>query len=115
MRRKRVTVDEVLDGPLVAYPFRKEMCCVVTNGGGALVVTSAERAADLPSADRAVYLLGSGESSGPKLVSQMDDLTSEQWRRTYAAKARRRPRSDLNSSAGPAKLPVFLAGLQEER
>jgi acetyl-CoA acetyltransferase len=39
-------------------------------------VTSAERAADLPAADRAVYLLGSGESSGPTLVAQMDDLTS---------------------------------------
>jgi acetyl-CoA acetyltransferase len=76
MRRKRLTVDEVLDGPLVAYPFRKDMCCVVTDAGGALVVTSAERAADLPAADRAVYLLGSGESSGPTLVAQMDDLTS---------------------------------------
>jgi acetyl-CoA acetyltransferase len=76
MRRKPVTVDEVLDGPMVAYPFRKEMCCVVTDAGGALVVTSAERAADLPAADRTVYLLGSGESSGPTLVSQMDDLTS---------------------------------------
>ena len=76
MRRKRLTVDEVLDGPLVAYPFRKDMCCVVTDAGGALVVTSAERAADLPAVDRAVYLLGSGESSGPTLVAQMDDLTS---------------------------------------
>jgi acetyl-CoA acetyltransferase len=52
------------------------MCCVVTDAGGALVVTSAERAADLPGADRAVYLLGSGESSGPTLVAQMEDLTS---------------------------------------
>jgi acetyl-CoA acetyltransferase len=76
MRRKPVTVDDVLNGPVIAYPFRKEMCCVVTDGGGALIVTSAERAIDLPAADRAVYLLGSGESSGPTLVSQMDELTS---------------------------------------
>jgi acetyl-CoA acetyltransferase len=46
---------------------------VVTDGGGALVMVSAERAADLPSGEHAVYLLGSGESSEAPLVSQMDD------------------------------------------
>ena len=80
-RRRPVTVDEVLDGPPIAYPFTRDMCCVVTDGGGALVLTSAERAADLPSADRgsgahAVYLLGSGESSEAPLMSQMDDVGS---------------------------------------
>ena len=75
-RQKPTTVDEVLAGPMIAYPFRKEMCCVVTDGGGALVLTSAERAADLPVADRTVYLLGSGESAESTLVSQMDDLGS---------------------------------------
>jgi acetyl-CoA acetyltransferase len=76
MRRKPTSVQEVLDGPMIAHPFRKEMCCVVSDGGGALVVTSAERAADLPSAHRAVYLLGSGESAESTLMSQMDDPSS---------------------------------------
>ncbi len=76
LRRKPITVDEVLDAPEVAYPFTKDMCCVVTDGGGALVLTSAERARDLDSADRHVYLLGSGEGAAGPLVSQMDDLTS---------------------------------------
>ena len=54
-RRKPITVDEVLnDSPPVAYPFTRDMCCVVTDGGGALVLTSAERAADLPGGSRAV-------------------------------------------------------------
>jgi acetyl-CoA acetyltransferase len=75
-RRSAVTVDEVLAGPRVAYPFTRDMCCVVTDGGGALVLVSAERARDLPSRDRAVYLLGSGEACESVLVSQMDDLTS---------------------------------------
>jgi acetyl-CoA acetyltransferase len=57
------------------------MCCVVTDGGGALVLTSAARAADLPSADlnsgvHAVYLLGSGESSEAPLMSQLEDAGS---------------------------------------
>jgi acetyl-CoA acetyltransferase len=77
-RRKPVTVEQVLAGPPIAYPFTRDMCCVVTDGGGALIMTSAERAAGLPGADRhsgrhAVYLLGSGESSEAPLVSQMDD------------------------------------------
>jgi acetyl-CoA acetyltransferase len=76
MRRKPITVDEVLDAPPVAYPFTRDMCCVVSDGGGALVMVSAERARDLPSADRAVYLLGSGESSESALASQIDDISS---------------------------------------
>lgn len=76
MKRTPITVDEVLAGPQVAYPFTKDMCCLVSDGGGALVLTSAERAKDLPSADRAVYLLGSGESTESIIVSQMDDITT---------------------------------------
>jgi acetyl-CoA acetyltransferase len=75
-RRRPVTVAEVLDGPPIAYPFTREMCCVVTDGGGALVLTSAERAADLPGGEHAVYLLGSGEASEAPMLSQMDDIGS---------------------------------------
>jgi acetyl-CoA acetyltransferase len=75
-RRKPVTVEQVLDGPPIAYPFTRDMCCVVTDGGGALVLVSAERAADLPGGSHAVYLLGSGEASEAPLMSQMDDVGS---------------------------------------
>ena len=75
-RRKPVTAEQVLAGPPIAYPFTRDMCCVVTDGGGALVLTSAERAADLPGGKDAVYLLGSGESSEAPLMSQMDDVGS---------------------------------------
>ena len=50
------------------------MCCVVTDGGGALVLTTAERARDLPGGEHAVYLLGSGEAAEAPLMSQMDDI-----------------------------------------
>jgi acetyl-CoA acetyltransferase len=75
-RRTPVTAEQVLDGPPIAYPFTRDMCCVVTDGGGALVLTSAERAADLPGGGHAVYLLGSGEASEAPLMSQMDDVGS---------------------------------------
>jgi acetyl-CoA acetyltransferase len=87
MRREIITVDDVLDGPMIAYPFTKDMCCVVSDGGGALVLTSSERAADLPAANRAVYLLGSGEATESALVSQMEDTTSFQGFRRSAAEA----------------------------
>jgi acetyl-CoA acetyltransferase len=72
-RRKATTVEQVLESPPIAYPFTREMCCVVTDGGGALVLVSAERARDLPGGRHAVYLLGSGEASEAPMVSQMDD------------------------------------------
>jgi acetyl-CoA acetyltransferase len=86
-RRKPVTVEQVLDGPPIAYPFTRDMCCVVTDGCGALVMTSAERAADLPSGGHAVYLLGSGESSEAPLMSQMDDPGSSAAFRRASAEA----------------------------
>jgi acetyl-CoA acetyltransferase len=42
-RRDKVTADEVLEDETVTYPFTKQMCCVVTDGGGALVLTSRQR------------------------------------------------------------------------
>jgi len=75
-RNTAISADEVLAAREIAYPFTRYMCCVVTDGGGALVLTSAERARDLPSAARTVHLLGSGEAAETPLVSQMDDLTS---------------------------------------
>jgi acetyl-CoA acetyltransferase len=74
LRRDPITVAEVLEAPPVAYPFTRPMCCVTTDAGGALVVTSAERARDLPRPP--VYVLGSGEATGAAMVSQMPDLTS---------------------------------------
>ena len=45
---------------MIAYPFRLLQCCLVTDGGGALILTAAERAKDFPT--KPVYLLGTGES-----------------------------------------------------
>ncbi len=69
-----ITVDDVLNSPMIAWPFRLLMCCLVTDGGGALILTSAERAKDFKT--RPVYVLGTGESVETPLVSQMEDFTS---------------------------------------
>jgi len=58
--RRPVTVDEVLDSPIVSSPLHRQDCCVVTDGGGALVVVSPEVARDLPR--RGAKILGHGEA-----------------------------------------------------
>jgi acetyl-CoA C-acetyltransferase len=58
--KKVVTVQEVLDSPLVADPLHRLDCCVVTDGGGAVVLVSPEVARDLPR--QKVKILGHGEA-----------------------------------------------------
>jgi len=76
MFRDPITVDDVLASRMVAYPFHVLECCLVTDGGGALIVTSADRAADFPKPS--VYVLGTGESAETPLISQMVDFTESQ-------------------------------------
>jgi acetyl-CoA acetyltransferase len=83
--REPLTVQEVLDSRMIAYPFRKLMCCLVTDGGGALVLTSAKRAKDFPR--KPIYVVGTGESVETPMVSQMEDLTSSKAFRVSARKA----------------------------
>ncbi|MCE2406571.1 MAG: thiolase [Pseudomonadales bacterium] len=74
MYRDPITVDDVLASRVIAYPFHLLECCLVTDGGGALILTKAERAKDFPQPP--VYILGSGESVESPMISQMADLTS---------------------------------------
>lgn len=73
MFRDPITVDDVLNSRMIAYPFRILQCCLVTDGGGAIILTSADRAKDFPT--KPVYILGSGESVETNMVSQMEDFT----------------------------------------
>ena len=52
---------------MIAYPFRLLQCCLVTDGGGALILVAGERAKDSP--QQPVYLLGTGESVETPMVS----------------------------------------------
>ena len=54
--REPITVDDVVSSRLVADPLHKLDCCVISDGGGACVVTTEERAADLPRDP--IYILG---------------------------------------------------------
>ena len=80
-----ITVDDVLNARMIAWPFTMLMCCLVTDGGGALILTSAERAKDFPG--KPVYVLGTGESVETPMVSQMEDFTTSKAFRVSGKKA----------------------------
>ena len=50
--KEPITVADVLNSRMIAYPFRLLECCLVTDGGGALILTSADRAKDFPTQAR---------------------------------------------------------------
>jgi acetyl-CoA acetyltransferase len=83
--RDPITVDQVMNEKMIAYPFTRLECCLVTDGGGALILTSAERAKDFPT--KPVYILGTGESVETPMLSQMRDMTTSQAFRVSGAKA----------------------------
>ncbi|MEU5552813.1 acetyl-CoA acetyltransferase [Micromonospora sp. NPDC047793] len=67
-----LTVDEVRAAPMVSTPLTVADCCLVTDGGGAIVLTSAERARDLRQTPVAV--LGYGERSTTASMTGADDI-----------------------------------------
>jgi acetyl-CoA acetyltransferase len=70
--REPLSVEDVLAAPRVCDPLGVRDCCLVTDGGGALVVVSAERARAL--ARPPVFVLGVGEAHWHRHVSGMGDL-----------------------------------------
>ena len=83
--RDDLAVEDVLASRMISSPLSLLDCCLVTDGGGALLVTSAERAKDLRMPP--VYLLGVGEAHWHRNISQMPDLTvtaaADSGRRAY--------------------------------
>jgi len=69
-----ITIDDVLDSPMQSSPLHLLDCCLVTDGAGAFVMTSAERARDLPKPP--VYVLGAATCHDHQMISQMPDLAT---------------------------------------
>jgi len=68
--RKPVTVEDVLNSPLIADPLRRMDCCVMTDGGGALVVVAPAVARSL--SRRAVKVLGGSEAAKHNELGRID-------------------------------------------
>jgi len=79
-----MTFDDYHESRWVAWPFHLFDCCLVTDAGGAYVITSAERARSL--AKKPVYVLGAAEGHDHGMISTMPDLTRT-WARYSGPKA----------------------------
>jgi len=71
-KREPMSVDDVLAAPRISTPLGLLDCCLVTDGGGAVVLTTAERARD---ADiRPIRILGHGQAATHWTIAAMPDL-----------------------------------------
>jgi acetyl-CoA acetyltransferase len=72
--RKPITVDDVLGSRMIADPLHLLDCSLVSDGGAAIIMTSAERARDF--IKKPVYMLGVGEGHSHEHISQARSLTT---------------------------------------
>jgi len=68
-----LTIEDVLASPMMCTPLHLRDCCLVNDGGGAIIVTTAERAKALRK--KPVLVLGCGESHTHRSITGMPDLT----------------------------------------
>jgi len=71
--QKLITVDDVMESRVISDPLHLLDCCIISDGGGAVIVTSLERARDL--AKPPVVLLGCGEAVCHQEIGAPDLLT----------------------------------------
>ena len=96
--REPLTVEDVLASRPISTPLHRLDCCLVTDGGGAVVVTGA---AGAESATKPlVRVLGAGESHTHWNIQQMPDLTT--W-----AGATSGPQAFEMAGITPAEVDVF--------
>lgn len=85
--RDDLTREDVLASRMVCDPLTVRDCCLVTDGGGAVVRVRSERARDFPKPP--VYVLGSAAESTHRQISQMPNFTvtaaRESGARAFAA------------------------------
>jgi acetyl-CoA acetyltransferase len=72
---KPITVDDVLNSGLVTTPYHKLDCSLISDGGAAFVLTSAEHARELE-IEKPVYILGAGECYTHEHIFLMPSLTT---------------------------------------
>jgi acetyl-CoA C-acetyltransferase len=102
MYRDPITVDDVLNSAKISSPLHKLDCCVVSDSGGAFIITSKQRAESLSA--KPVYILGFGEAAEQTQMNQMTDMT-----RTPGA----RSGSDAFRTAGMTQAEIDVAQLYD--
>jgi len=107
--REDFTLDDYLASPYLVRPLRRADVTMISDGGAALIVTTAERAADLPA--KPVYLLAGAQQTGLRLYKN-DDQLLRPWlgdvaRRVYADAGITREEVDLLYIQDPTSVWVL--------
>ncbi|MHB8669659.1 MAG: thiolase C-terminal domain-containing protein [Acidimicrobiales bacterium] len=76
MHDRPLTMERYLSSPTIVDPFRKEDCCLISDGGGAFLMTSVERARDRPQPVVTVAGVGLGNSHAGTHWAQQRAFTS---------------------------------------
>lgn len=71
--KEPLSIEQVLKARMVSHPFTVRDCCLVVDGGGAIILTSAARAKTLKK--KPAYVLGVGDALSHATISNMPDLT----------------------------------------
>jgi acetyl-CoA acetyltransferase len=73
-KRDELRVEDVLNGKPIAYPFTKDECSLISDGGGALIVTTLERARDLKK--EPIEIIGAGAKTGQEHITLSESFSS---------------------------------------
>jgi acetyl-CoA acetyltransferase len=95
--RKQISIDDVLDSPMVSSPLHRLECALVTDYGGAVIITSGDRAGA-----GAVDLIGFGEALSHSSILRNPDLFTT----GYTAASRSSTLAYQMASLGPADLQM---------
>ena len=80
--RQPLTIADVLSSRMVSDPVSVRDCCLVTDGGGAVIMVRADRARDFP--NKPAYFLGGGMANWHMQVDQMESITQTAARQSGA-------------------------------
>lgn len=83
--RDPLTIEDVLNSRPMFYPFNLLNICLVTDAGGAVVLTRADRAKDC--AKKPIYIRGAGEGTEHVMVTEMKNLPLSEATRLSGEKA----------------------------
>jgi len=97
--KEPLTIDAVLSSRMISTPLTVRDCCLVTDGGGAMVLVRADRARDLDVVP--AYVLGHGNALSHLSISSMPDLTTTAAVQSGAA-------AFAMAGAGPAEMDVTI-------
>ena len=95
---RELTVEDVVDSRMIAWPLRLLECCMISDGGGAVVIASKEVAANC--AKSPVWVIGGGEAT--KYRENGGDIT-------VSAGAQSGPRAFADAGVSPDEIDVLMA------